>query len=144
MSLQAGRTVLNTIGAFLVVSLASPIYDLARLRSAQRSEAGPGLQWNRRCASDLSPASDQLSHERQIHAHATSVQKLPASIHPQLSVLTAGLVCSEAEANAYLAMVMILSALLLMVLIRRLGLAIVEIEQSRVSHGAVLKQVRVN
>lgn len=48
---------------------------------------------------------------------------------------------SEAEANAYLAMVMILAALLLMVLIRRLGLAIVEIEQSRVSHGAVLKQV---
>ena len=38
-------------------------------------------------------------------------------------------------------MVMILAALLLMVLIRRLGLAIVEIEQSRVSHGAVLKQV---
>lgn len=38
-------------------------------------------------------------------------------------------------------MVMILAALLLMVLIRRLGLAMVEIEQSRVSHGAVLKQV---
>jgi hypothetical protein len=38
-------------------------------------------------------------------------------------------------------MVMILAALLLMVLIRRLGLALVEIEQSRVSHGAVLKQV---
>lgn len=40
-------------------------------------------------------------------------------------------------------MVMILSALLLMVLVRRLGLAIVEIEQSRVSHGAILKQVRL-
>ena len=39
-------------------------------------------------------------------------------------------------------MVMILTALLLMVLIRRLGLAMVEIEQSRISHGAVLKQVR--
>jgi hypothetical protein len=38
-------------------------------------------------------------------------------------------------------MVMTLAALLLMALIRRLGLAIVEIEQSRVSHGAVLKQV---
>lgn len=93
---SAGRTVLNTIGAFLLVSLASPIYDLARLRAAQSAEGGPGLQWNR----------------------------------------------SEAEANAYLAMVMILSALLLMVLVRRLGLAIVEIEQLRVSRGAILKQVK--
>lgn len=39
---------LNTIGAFLLVSLASPIYDLARLRAAQSTEGGPGLQWNRR------------------------------------------------------------------------------------------------
>jgi len=36
---------------------------------------------------------------------------------------------------------MTLSALLLMVLTRRLGLALAEIEQSRVSHGAILKQV---
>lgn len=38
---------------------------------------------------------------------------------------------------------MTLSALLLMVLTRRLGLALVEIEQSRISHGAVLKQVNI-
>lgn len=46
---QAGRTVLNTVGAFLVVSLASPVYDLARLRNTQAAEPGSRLQWNSRC-----------------------------------------------------------------------------------------------
>lgn len=39
---------LNTIGTFLAVSLASPVYDLAKLRASLGQEAGPGLQWNRR------------------------------------------------------------------------------------------------
>lgn len=49
--------------------------------------------------------------------------------------------CSEAEANAYLAMVMILTALLLMVLVRRFGLVLLELESGKVSQGAMLKQV---
>lgn len=48
---------------------------------------------------------------------------------------------SEAEANAYLAMVMILTALLLMVLVRRFGLVLLELESGKVSQGAMLKQV---
>lgn len=39
---------LNTVGAFLVVSLASPVYDLARLRNTQAAEPGSRLQWNSR------------------------------------------------------------------------------------------------
>ena len=38
-------------------------------------------------------------------------------------------------------MVMIMSALLLLPLVRRLGLAIVDAEQAAVSRGAILKQV---
>ena len=48
---------------------------------------------------------------------------------------------SEAEANAWLAAVMILAALLLMAVIKQLGLAISEIKASQVSQGAMLKQV---
>lgn len=49
---------------------------------------------------------------------------------------------SEAEANAWLAAVMILAALLLMAVIKKLGLIMLEAESGHVSQGAMLKQVR--
>jgi hypothetical protein len=136
--------VLNTVGAFLVVSLASPVYDLARLRNTQAAEPGSRLQWNSRCP--YNTAADKPLHTSNTAGTAKTCTFRRSNFCARLvryPCLTTNGHCvgSEAEANAYLAMVMILAALLLMVLIRRLGLALVEIEQSRVSHGAVLKQV---
>jgi hypothetical protein len=62
--------VLNTVGAFLVVSLASPVYDLARLRNTQAAEPGSRLQWNSRCPSDCtSHAHLSMSPQHREHQH---------------------------------------------------------------------------
>lgn len=46
---QVGKTVLHTVAGFLLVSLASPAYDLARLRGTSGAEGvsspSAGMQW---------------------------------------------------------------------------------------------------
>ena len=60
--MQVGRSIVGTIALFLVVLMASPVYDMYTLHQQKHKSAEGLLSQERRCAQECSLAMQACTH----------------------------------------------------------------------------------